>query len=224
MFTDYFLCCSKHEQQCKYVLLECGNSCGEKVQRILMDEHQTQHCSKRLVECLYCSDSLRFDDVNLHLRHCPEVTINCPNGCQTEITRRILSEHMKDCPLEEVECEFIKYGCKWKQNRKQLEGHLNESWKLHNSFVIESFNTKISSQQEIISALSNQVSQLIDLKKIQDTRIKTLEDNVGRLRAEFEESKVDDDDDDDNNYDDNYEQTIKWCDLKFYVPDFSARK
>ena len=197
--------------------MECENCCGKKIQRSLMDKHRTQYCSKRLVKCSHCFFVSTSDDINVHSQTCPEAFVNCPNGCLAEIARKNLSEHFKDCPLKEVECEFAQYGCKWKQKRKQLESHLNESWKLHNSFVIESFNTKISSQQEIISALCNQVSQLADIKKVEDTRIKNLEDNVGRLRAEFEQSKVESDDDND-------EIIIKHSDTKFYVGEFNKRK
>ena len=207
---------SKHEQQCLYVLLECENGCGKKIQRSLMDKHRTQHCSKRLINAHTVSTSqhlINFKYVNVHSQSCPGAVINCPNGCSAELSRRNLSKHLKECPLKEVECEFAQYGCKWKQKQEQLESHLNESWKLHNSFVIKSFNTKISSQQEIISALRNQVA---NLKKVQDTRIKNLEDNVGRLRAEFEESRVESDDDND-------EIIISRCDTRFYVGDYSNR-
>ena len=212
-----------HEQHCLYVVVECEKNCGKKIQRSLMGEHLTQNCPKRSAKCLYCSDTIPFDTVTEHMKNCPEASVSCPNSCNSILSKRKLPEHMKECPLEEVECEFAEHGCQWRKKRKFLENHLNENWRSHSSSVIDSFNKKISCQEKAFSTFRSQVTDLIQ------TKVKTLENNMKTLRAEFKDcyesdDESDDDSDIESDDDDFSNLSVTMRNVKFTVGAISERK
>ncbi len=56
----------------------------------------------------------------------------CPNGCETGVlTHGQLKDHLLDCPLQLVECEFSSAGCAVKVPRRDLAGHMTESAQHH---------------------------------------------------------------------------------------------
>jgi hypothetical protein len=60
--------------------------------------------------------------VQVHLRHCPKITINCSNEkCGTQLTRESLKDHLEnDCLYQMVSCEY----CHQENPRKQLQAHM----------------------------------------------------------------------------------------------------
>ncbi len=57
---------------------------------------------------------------------------SCPNGCETGVlTHGQLKDHLLDCPLQLVECEFASAGCDVKVPRRDLAGHMTENAQHH---------------------------------------------------------------------------------------------
>ncbi len=64
--------------------------------------------------------------------HIIESLDTCPNGCETGVlTHGQLKDHLLDCPLKLVECEFASAGCDVKVPRRDLAGHMTESAQHH---------------------------------------------------------------------------------------------
>jgi len=124
-WIDKLSCLCDHLSNDGYQLAEvdCGNGCGEKLQRRHLLSHEKDDCSRRKVECVYCH-VLHFAD-STHLELCHKVPLPCPNGCKVHgkimsIPREDMEDHRNACRLK---CEYHKVGCDAKFPRKDQNRH-----------------------------------------------------------------------------------------------------
>eukprot|EP00118_Oscarella_pearsei_P021681 m.244964 g.244964 ORF g.244964 m.244964 type:complete len:116 (+) comp40249_c0_seq55:586-933(+) len=77
-------------------------------------EHLECHCPKRMVDCIYCDESMHWDQVQEHHDLCPKKPIPCIL-CEREVQRDKMAEHAStDCPKVKIECIYAKVGCSFK--------------------------------------------------------------------------------------------------------------
>ena len=97
-----------------------------RIQRRNMEEHKSSNCTMRDFACPHCKVvSGTYEHVfKKHWPECKDFPLPCPNKCQEEkIKRQHLQRHIKDCPLEEVRCNFL---CGRHMPRKQLQEHQSQ--------------------------------------------------------------------------------------------------
>ncbi|XP_064407453.1 uncharacterized protein LOC135352219 [Halichondria panicea] len=107
----------------------------------------------------------------------PEPQINeslesCPNGCDTGVlTHGQLKDHLLDCPLQLVECEFASAGCNVKVPRRDLAGHMTESVQ-HHLLTATLLNLRLT--RELHDQKDKQISELQHTIANMDTHLKLL--------------------------------------------------
>ena len=118
---------------CPFQVVDCGNKCGHKDKRAAMKKHMTSECRLRHEKCQYCSLVSTYEQVTgAHLKECPSYPLNCPNKCGAQgLTRSTVPAHCEVCPLQQVECEYKRFGCAVVLLRKEVEGHLQTSVENH---------------------------------------------------------------------------------------------
>ena len=98
-----------------------------------MKKHMTSECRLRHEKCQYCPLVSTYEQVTgAHLKECPSYPLNCPNKCGAQgLTRSTVPAHREVCPLQQVECEYKRFGCAVVLLRKEVEGHLQTSVENH---------------------------------------------------------------------------------------------
>ena len=110
---------------CQYQVVPCPSKCGENILSSQLMKHSKENCIHRKVQCKFCQTTGYYNIIiGKHYDECPKVTILCPNNCKTStLMRSELQEHIKQCPLQVVHCEYANAGCSQKMPRKDIEIH-----------------------------------------------------------------------------------------------------
>ena len=92
---------------------------------------------------------------------------SCPNGCETgALTQGLLREHLQDCPLQLVECEFANAGCDVKVPRRDLARHMTENAQHHlMSATLQNGRMIKALHQELHQKMEEKDRQIADLQK-----------------------------------------------------------
>jgi TNF receptor-associated factor 4 len=150
------------EDRCKF--FEC---CGRIMQRGHFEEHQSE-CPKRPFTCEYCSFEATHKESKDHMLKCQSFPEICPNECSsTKIERKNLPRHLKECPLQELECMFSFAGCKEKRKRgRSMEEHLDSTKGEHLEMMASECKKMRSTLDacfsQNISSLTNGFSFVVD--------------------------------------------------------------
>ena len=115
---------------CEYVPIRC-TLC--KVLYRKQDDHMSV-CQMRQVSCDFCEDYRgTFQNRSLHYNVCPMFPVPCPNACDLDtFKRKDLEDHLdKDCPLQNMKCEYQDAGCEVSMLRKDMPKHLESYVKEH---------------------------------------------------------------------------------------------
>ena len=78
---------------------------------------------------------------------------------------REIEEHGKICPSVKVSCTFAGYGCKWREERRSLDTHLNSSWRSHVDGVVEQYHGITKTLRDINVQLRAHIKQLEAVNK-----------------------------------------------------------
>ncbi len=172
---------------CPYIDVPCPNSCGLLVQKSELASHLTSNCIERRYACNYCNYTATYDIiVNKHMASCSHYPIPCPNGCRVaSIERCNLQDHLNECPLQEIDCEFSYAGCNASLSREQIARHMDENTPRHLLLVSRTLQNKeaeMKQMQEIFAAEQGWMQ-----KQLERSRAATecLEVAVGQLKVEI---------------------------------------
>ena len=99
----------EHLETCRMRLITC-NFCGEQEKACRMDSHNMA-CTEFPFPCMNkCGEQLPLNEMSTHLEtECPLEPVRCPYakfGCQKRGERSLLAEHVKNCPLRAVKCQY----------------------------------------------------------------------------------------------------------------------
>ena len=150
------------EGKCQFVDVECPLKCDKRIPRHNLVNHQSNECLKRAFICRHCSFKSTYERVTAdHWPKCQKYPEICPNKCsEGAIERRFLKRHLKeDCPLQEIECEFLYAGCKAKVQRLEMKEHMNSSKDEHLRKVAAYGKTTKTELESLSFAFSKFVSK-----------------------------------------------------------------
>ena len=154
--------------ECQYVNVKCPLSCGLEILRKLLDSHVAEDCPYRSTSCLYCDFTGSHMEVTTQHRDvCPNYPCTCPNSCSpTIIKRHKMSEHLAQCPEQEIPCAFLEMGCTKVMRRKQLQEHLEMSSTEHQLLTCKAFTAmKLETQQKIQAMQQQHQSEIATIRE-----------------------------------------------------------
>ena len=148
--------------ECRYVVVACPNLCGERVRRRDLEGHTANRCHKRQFKCRHCAYEATYQEiVKDHWPKCKKYPLECPNSCvKRGIERQHLQNHLHDCPLELIDCEFDYAGCKEKVKRQKMQSHAESSVKAHLQLVAAHAKLQEKRTEKQIGALLTRVQLL----------------------------------------------------------------
>ena len=125
---------------CKYSLIPCSLSSGNKFFRHKLNKHVSDECHLRPHTCTFCSYSSTYVDVSKHFSICLAYPVLCPNACTKEKMKcGDLDKHLRTCPNELVLCSFSEMGCIERMKRCDLQQHMEASWLQHQLVMCDAF-------------------------------------------------------------------------------------
>ena len=168
---------SQHREICPLEVIYCTNECGNEIQRQRLESHLEDQCPRRHICCQYCNIQEEHQFIlGHHMIMCDKFPLTCPNKCDIgTVCRSDMDEHRKVCPLETIDCEYHKVGCKVKMLRKDLEKHCDESMKEHLLLTTKKLNStedELDGFRERVHTLEIAMQQIINGKSMsQNDRI-----------------------------------------------------
>ena len=180
---------------CQFVDVNCPNNCGESHQRRHLANHLSDLCPKRPFTCQYCGQfKANYKKVyNDHYPKCTKYPVPCPNKCEVgSVERSNFTQHVSECPLQVVECEFAHAGCSEKITRTDLPKHMELSVQKHlvlvSSYCVKEMTNVRKELTEAKKKLAQTEKKLAEkdkqIKALQ-TKVHTLEVGTGFLPIEF---------------------------------------
>ena len=139
------------DKQCPHGPVTCQYRCGTKLLRCQKEPHETRQCVKRPFKCWYCGMKATAIKIDRHGPTCDRRPTKCPNKCPASLVLGQVQDHLKQCPLQEVSCEFEHAGCSKKVLYKDYDSHLKED--------------SLSHQRLLSTALAAQAKQAEELKQ-----------------------------------------------------------
>lgn len=145
------------ENDCVLKLEECANeNCVQMINKFEMEAHLNT-CEFKKQKCENCEISLTSALMEKHADECSKAKISCPNECGENFERSLVKNHvMKFCPNESIECPYVKIGCNYKVERKEMVEHIKDHSDKHNLLIFEDLNS--------IHGLIDEVKETYDKK------------------------------------------------------------
>ena len=169
---------------CQYIDVDCPLKCNEKIEKRNIDQHTAKKCVERDHVCPYCSFKATYEIVrDTHWPECTYYPLMCPNRCGVTCERAEMENHMKICPLEEVECEFSYAGCKERFRREEWEEHMKDNSMKYLSMVA---TAAVKDRQEFQRKIEKKLEEQ-EKKSIADREESKKE--IEKQEKEFEEQE-----------------------------------
>jgi len=156
------------------------------------DQHSNS-CPKRPWQCKYCDFKGTYDvGTTDHLPSCTKYPEPCPNQCEIgTVPRCDMEEHLTQCPLQLVKCEFAQAGCHVRVPRRDLARHMEEwgqrhllSMSLLNLSLTRDLHQKMTEKDQQIAELQEQLQQ--QNSKL-EKHFKDVEKQTEKMEAQLED-------------------------------------
>ena len=140
---------------CEYTDIDCPLKCHNKISKKNISHHLANECVKRDYVCPHCAFKASYEIVcTIHWPECRYFPLTCPNRCGVSCERTTMEEdHMKICPLQEVECELKHIGCAERFLREDEEEHMREKAQTH---LLMMATTSVKMSQDFQEKLQEQ--------------------------------------------------------------------
>ena len=135
----------KHVATCGFILVPCPKQCKDDNNEVKcftrkeVDDHLQNDCPKREYECQSkCGEMSTYAYITeVHDKTCKMKILPCSNdGCDTEIQRQQIGEHVSKCPHTVISCKYKGIGCDTELKRKDMTAHEQDD-KLHLHMALE---------------------------------------------------------------------------------------
>lgn len=96
---------------CPSVKVDC--ICGSAILRSELAVHKTNHCRLRMVPCVHCQQTQRFEEMTAHYPVCPKLFVDClyrSQGCRVQLLRQTMREHHAICEFATLCCPVPQCG------------------------------------------------------------------------------------------------------------------
>ncbi len=122
---------------CGYVITPCPLGCGEEHPLSSMKRHREEECQKRMHQCKFCDYKGIYGDMpNSHWPVCGGYPVACPHNCSVnDMPRRLLNQHLSECPKRTVQCCYGYAGCSTPLQGDEVRDHMEGSVAVHLDMV-----------------------------------------------------------------------------------------
>ena len=154
-----------HGRKIRQLIVRCPNKksgCGW--ERELGDvEAHVGRCPKQPWRCLHCAFVGLREGGEEHLCVCEQFPVACPNRCEIgHVQRARVQQHLLECPLEIVSCEYAEMGCGIRLPRSEMREHVRESGQVH---LLKMCAANLSLSRELSRKVAEKEQQITELHR-----------------------------------------------------------
>ena len=173
---------------CEYTDIDCPLECDNKISKKNISHHLANECVKRDYVCPHCAFKASYEIVcNIHWPECRYFPLTCPNRCGVSCERTTMEEdHMKICPLQELECELKHIGCAERFLREDEEEHMREKAQTH---LLMMATTSAKMSQDFQGKLQEQEKKLQEQGRKLQEQEKKLQEQERKLKEQERKSQ-----------------------------------
>ena len=152
-----------HGRRIRQLIVRCPNKksgCGWEGELGDVEAH-VGCCPKQPWRCLHCAFIGLREGGEEHLRVCEQFPVACPNRCETgHVQRARVQQHLLECPLEIVSCEYAEMGCGVRLPRSEMREHVRESSQDH---LLKMCAASLSLSRELSRQAAEKEQQITEL-------------------------------------------------------------
>ena len=183
------------DSTCDFVEVTCSFHCGTTLPRCRLSDHKANLCYNRPYMCPYCDLHAAYAVITEeHWPQCASYPVECLNGCEIgPIKRKDLPTHLRECPLEVIECEFSVAGCGVKVLRKEMPQHLKESVLSHVALipsVCSHFTEKLEVKDKALAKLRSEFDLIQQKQQTHERETHNLQTSIQLLQGEIQQLKT----------------------------------
>ena len=173
----------KHLLECPFHEVECQNSCGMKIQRRMVKEHEAV-CERFPVKCEQCGNLYERGDQSSHLDACSLTKVNCPFsivGCTAKVLNKDLQQH-----FEESLSDHYTLVAKQSQDL-QAKIHAGDLLVQENMKPLSTRNSEIARFHDEVQATERDVIELQSALKEAHNEFNGINQRYDQLKAEIQQ-------------------------------------
>ena len=176
-----------HGRKIRQLIVRCPNKksgCGW--ERELGDvEAHVGRCPKQPWRCPHCAFVGLREGGEEHLHVCEQFPVACPNRCETgHVQRARVQQHLLECPLEIVSCEYVEMGCGVRLPRSEMREHVRESGQDH---LLKMCAANLTLSRELSRKVAEKEQQITELHRDMRRREEKMKEMEGRLKGMVED-------------------------------------
>ena len=151
-------------------------------------EAHVGRCPKQPWQCLHCPFAGLREGGEEHLRMCEQFPVACPNRCETgHVQRARVQQHLLECPLEIVSCEYAEMGCGVRLPRSEMREHVRESGQDH---LLKMCAANLSLSRELSRKVAEKEQQITELHRDMRHREEKMSSDMIRMEEHMEEQMI----------------------------------
>ena len=181
-----------HGRRIRQLVVRCPNKksgCGWEGELGDVEAH-VGYCPKQPWRCPHCAFVGLREGWEEHLRVCEQFPVVCPNRCKTgHVQRARVQQHLLECPLEIVSCEYAEMGCGVRLPRSEMREHVRESAQDH---LLKMCAASLSLSRELSRKVAEKEQQITELHRDmrQQQQMKEMEAKVAmQMKMELGENE-----------------------------------
>ena len=123
-----------------------------------------------------------------HLSGCGQFPVPCPNSCEAGSVKRCsLEQHLLECPLQLVGCEYAAMGCAVRLPHREMSEHIRQSGQEH---LLKTCLDNLILSRELSRKMEEKEQQIVELQEMRrmEGRVKErIKEMEGRVKEEMRE-------------------------------------
>ena len=176
-----------HGRKIRQLIVRCPNKksgCGW--ERELGDvEAHVGRCPKQPWRCPHCAFVGLREGGEEHLRVCEKCPVACPNRCETgHVQRARVQQHLLECPLEIVSCEYAEMGCGVRLPRSEMREHVRQSGQDH---LLKMCAANLSLSRDLSRKVAEKEQQITELHRDMRRREEKMSSDMRRMEEQMKE-------------------------------------
>ena len=178
-----------HGRKIRQLIVRCPNKksgCGWEGELGDVEAH-VGRCPKQPWRCPHCAFAGLQEGGEEHLRVCEQFPVVCPNRCETgHVQRARVQQHLLECPLEIVSCEYAEMGCGVRLPRSEMREHVRESGQDH---LLKMCAANLSLSRELSRKVAEKEQQITELHRDMRHREEKMSSDMRRMEEKMKENE-----------------------------------
>ena len=174
-----------HGRRIRQLIVRCPNKksgCGWEGELGDVEAH-VGRCPKQPWRCPHCAFIGLREGGEEHLRVCEQFPVACPNRCETgHVQRACVQQHLLECPLEIVSCEYAEMGCGVRLPRSEMREHVRESSQDH---LLKMCAASLSLSRELSRQAAEKEQQITELHRDMRRREEKISGDMKRMEEKM---------------------------------------